>query len=101
MAMLLLLKQKTSLGQLIDHVPELCIAMLQARIPCRNSNNFSLGICVTGDYRKEDLTIATKASIDELQEALVKDNIGKYDKLHHQMPVTVGKRVVFIIIEKH
>ncbi|SFM36482.1 LysM domain-containing protein [Gracilibacillus orientalis] len=51
-----------------------------------NSNNFSLGVCVTGDYRKEELSDATKATIDELQEALVKDSIGKYDKSHHQMP---------------
>lgn len=51
-----------------------------------NSNDFSLGICVAGDYRYDELDNVTKASIDELHEALVKDNIGKYDKSHNEMP---------------
>lgn len=51
-----------------------------------NSNSFSLGICVAGDYRNEKLSDATKATIDELQAALVKDGIGSQDKSHHQMP---------------
>ncbi|WP_051428290.1 peptidoglycan-binding protein [Bacillus sp. J33] len=51
-----------------------------------NSNQYSLGICVTGDYRKEKLDDATKATIDELQAALVKDGIGQRDKSHQEMP---------------
>lgn len=51
-----------------------------------NSNQFSLGICVAGDYRNEKMSDATKATIDELQEALVKDGIGSKDASHHQMP---------------
>jgi N-acetylmuramoyl-L-alanine amidase len=51
-----------------------------------NSNQFSLGICVAGDYRKEELNKVTMATIDELQAALVKDGIGKYDKSHQEMP---------------
>jgi N-acetylmuramoyl-L-alanine amidase len=51
-----------------------------------DSNQFSLGICVAGDYRNEKLSEATKATIDELQEALVKDGIGQYDKSHQEMP---------------
>lgn len=50
-----------------------------------NSNPFSIGICVAGDYRYDELDDATKASIDELQAALVADNIGKDDKSHHEM----------------
>jgi N-acetylmuramoyl-L-alanine amidase len=49
-----------------------------------NSNDFALGICVAGDYRNEELNKATKATIDELQAALVKDGIGQYDKSHHE-----------------
>lgn len=51
-----------------------------------DSNWFSFGICVAGDYRYEELDDATKASIDELQEALVNDNIGNEDKSHNEMP---------------
>ncbi|WP_182200077.1 peptidoglycan-binding protein [Paraliobacillus salinarum] len=51
-----------------------------------NSNQFALGICVAGDYRYDKLDDATKATIDELQEALVKDGIGSKDKSHNQMP---------------
>lgn len=49
-----------------------------------NSNDFALGICVAGDYRTEEMNKATKATIDELQAALVKDGIGQYDKSHHE-----------------
>lgn len=51
-----------------------------------NSNNIGIGICVTGDYRTETLDDATKATIDELQAALVADGIGYTDKSHQEMP---------------
>ncbi|WP_275896032.1 peptidoglycan-binding protein [Aeribacillus pallidus] len=51
-----------------------------------NSNQFSLGICVAGDYRYDKLDDATLASIAELHAALVKDGIGKYDRSHNEMP---------------
>ena len=51
-----------------------------------NSNQFSLGICVAGDYRYDKMDEATIASIAELHTALVKDEIGKYDKAHNEMP---------------
>ncbi|MEW5549970.1 peptidoglycan-binding protein [Peribacillus frigoritolerans] len=51
-----------------------------------NSNQFSLGICVAGDYRYDTMDNATLASIAELHAALVKDGIGKYDKAHNEMP---------------
>ncbi|MBT2603715.1 peptidoglycan-binding protein [Bacillus sp. ISL-53] len=51
-----------------------------------NSNQFSLGICVAGDYRYDKMDEATIASIAELHAALVKDGIGKYDKAHNEMP---------------
>lgn len=51
-----------------------------------NSNQYSLGACVAGDYRTEKLDDATKATIDELQEALVRDGIGQRDKSHQEMP---------------
>jgi peptidoglycan hydrolase-like protein with peptidoglycan-binding domain len=51
-----------------------------------NSNQFSLGICVAGDYRYDTMDDATLASIAELHTALVKDGIGKYDKAHNEMP---------------
>lgn len=51
-----------------------------------NSNQFSLGICVAGDYRYDTMDDATLASIAELHAALVKDGIGKYDKAHNEMP---------------
>ncbi|MGE7650465.1 peptidoglycan-binding protein [Peribacillus frigoritolerans] len=51
-----------------------------------NSNQFSLGICVAGDYRYDKMDDATLASIAELHAALVKDGIGKYDKAHNEMP---------------
>ncbi|MGN7397555.1 peptidoglycan-binding protein [Peribacillus frigoritolerans] len=51
-----------------------------------NSNQFSLGICVAGDYRYDTMDEATLASIADLHAALVKDGIGKYDKAHNEMP---------------
>ncbi|MBT2735125.1 peptidoglycan-binding protein [Bacillus sp. ISL-7] len=51
-----------------------------------NSNRFSLGICVAGDYRSEKLDEATLKSISELHFALVKDGIGNEDKSHREMP---------------
>lgn len=51
-----------------------------------DSNQYSLGICVAGDYRNEQLDEATKASIKELHSALVADRIGNQDKSHHEMP---------------
>lgn len=51
-----------------------------------DSNQFSLGVCVAGDYRTDKLDDATKASISELHEALVADKIGNKDKSHHEMP---------------
>jgi N-acetylmuramoyl-L-alanine amidase len=49
------------------------------------SNQFSLGICVAGDYRYDTMDDATLAGIAELHAALVKDGIGKYDKAHNEM----------------
>ncbi|MFC0271140.1 peptidoglycan-binding protein [Metabacillus herbersteinensis] len=51
-----------------------------------NSNQFSLGICVAGDYRYDTMDDATIASIADLHASLVKDNIGKYDTSHNEMP---------------
>ncbi|WP_299090319.1 peptidoglycan-binding protein [uncultured Metabacillus sp.] len=51
-----------------------------------NSNQFSLGICVAGDYRYDKMDDATIASIADLHAALTKDNIGKYDTSHNEMP---------------
>ncbi|MEX6701241.1 N-acetylmuramoyl-L-alanine amidase [Peribacillus frigoritolerans] len=42
-----------------------------------NSNQFSLGICVAGDYRYDKMDDGTLASIADLHAALVKDGIGK------------------------
>ncbi|MDF1997739.1 peptidoglycan recognition protein family protein [Peribacillus frigoritolerans] len=51
-----------------------------------NSNQFSLGICVAGDYRYDTMDEATLASNAELHAALVKDGIGQFDKAHNEMP---------------
>jgi N-acetylmuramoyl-L-alanine amidase len=51
-----------------------------------DSNKFSLGACVAGDYRSEKLNEATLLTISELHAALVRDGIGKEDKAHNQMP---------------
>ncbi|WBL16462.1 LysM peptidoglycan-binding domain-containing protein [Sutcliffiella sp. NC1] len=51
-----------------------------------NSNDFSLGICVAGDYRYDQLDDATLASMVDLHRALKVDKIGKEDKSHHEMP---------------
>ncbi|MED4206603.1 peptidoglycan-binding protein [Neobacillus mesonae] len=53
-----------------------------------DSNQFSLGICVAGDYRTDKFDEATLASIAELHAALVKDKIGNVDtdKSHREMP---------------
>jgi N-acetylmuramoyl-L-alanine amidase len=51
-----------------------------------NSNNFSLGICVIGDYRYEKLSEPALRSISELHAALVTDGIGQHDKSHNEMP---------------
>lgn len=51
-----------------------------------NSNQFALGICVAGDYRSDTMDDATIASIADLHSALVKDNIGKNDTSHSEMP---------------
>ncbi|MGY3717307.1 LysM peptidoglycan-binding domain-containing protein [Sutcliffiella cohnii] len=50
------------------------------------SNDSSLGICVAGDYRYDDLDAATIASMVDLHRALIQDNIGRNDKSHHEMP---------------
>ncbi|WP_062048653.1 LysM peptidoglycan-binding domain-containing protein [Bacillus sp. JCM 19034] len=51
-----------------------------------NSNQFSLGICVAGDYRTDELDEPTRASIAELHAALIADKIGNDDKSHQEMP---------------
>lgn len=51
-----------------------------------NSNQFALGICVAGDYRSDTMDDATIASIADLHSALVKNNIGKNDTSHSEMP---------------
>ncbi|MFD2133766.1 LysM peptidoglycan-binding domain-containing protein [Pseudogracilibacillus auburnensis] len=49
-----------------------------------NSNQFSLGISIAGDYRS-DKADATKASIAELHTTLVADQIGNQDKSYQKM----------------
>ncbi|WP_158593244.1 LysM peptidoglycan-binding domain-containing protein [Planomicrobium sp. Y74] len=51
-----------------------------------NANDYSLGICVAGDYRNERMRDFVKETIDELQAALVADGTGREDKSHHEMP---------------
>ncbi|WP_052131401.1 LysM peptidoglycan-binding domain-containing protein [Planococcus sp. CAU13] len=51
-----------------------------------NANDYSLGICVAGDYRNERMQDFVKETINELQAALVADGIGREDKSHHEMP---------------
>lgn len=48
-----------------------------------NANDYSLGICVAGDYQNERMQDFVKATINELQAA---DGIGREDKSHHEMP---------------
>ncbi|WP_339148419.1 MULTISPECIES: LysM peptidoglycan-binding domain-containing protein [unclassified Sutcliffiella] len=50
-----------------------------------DSNDFSLGSCVAGDYRYDELDDATIASMVDLHLALKADKIGKEDKSHHEM----------------
>jgi N-acetylmuramoyl-L-alanine amidase len=50
-----------------------------------DSNDFAVGLCVAGDYRYEKLQDHVKASIDELQEAMVCASIGNKDKSHNEM----------------
>lgn len=51
-----------------------------------DSNQFSLGVCVAGDYRYDTMDDATIASIADLHKALVADNIGEHDTSHNEMP---------------
>lgn len=51
-----------------------------------NSNDWSAGICVAGDYRTEHLDEPTLASMAELRAALEEDNIGKGDRGHNEFP---------------
>lgn len=51
-----------------------------------DSNDFAIGFCVAGDYRYEELEDHAKASIDELQDLMVKKGIGYIDKSHNEMP---------------
>ncbi|MED1603662.1 peptidoglycan-binding protein [Alkalihalophilus marmarensis] len=51
-----------------------------------NSNQYSLGICVAGDYRTDVMDEATLTSIAELHAALFKDRIGQKDRSHNEMP---------------
>lgn len=51
-----------------------------------NNNNWGVGICVAGDYRYDELDEPTKASIDELHDALVADGIGNRDVGHSETP---------------
>ncbi|MBT2649527.1 N-acetylmuramoyl-L-alanine amidase [Bacillus sp. ISL-34] len=62
-----------------------------------NSNQFSFGICVAGDYRYDIMDEATLASIAQLHIALV--GIGKYDKPIMKCEFIVGKLVVSITTE--
>ncbi|EZP74995.1 N-acetylmuramoyl-L-alanine amidase [Parageobacillus genomosp. 1] len=63
-----------------------CVDIAKKSYHVGNSNNFSLGICVIGDYRYDKLSEAAMRSIAELHAALVADNIGKEDKSHNEMP---------------
>lgn len=48
-----------------------------------NSNDFSLGICIAGDYRYDTMTEAAKLSFVELNEALDRDNIAMGGMVPH------------------
>jgi N-acetylmuramoyl-L-alanine amidase len=65
-----------------------------------NSNNFSLGICVIGDYRYEKLSEPALRSISELHAALVTDGIGQHDKSHNEMPGYAWKQCCIYDYEK-
>ncbi|MFD4928415.1 peptidoglycan-binding protein [Peribacillus butanolivorans] len=66
-----------------------------------NSNQFALGICVAGDYRYDTMDDATIASIADLHSALVKDNIGKNDTSHSEMPGYSWKACCVYDYRKH
>ncbi len=53
----------------------LCLNLDEIGHHVGNSNDFSLGICIAGDYRKEYISDAVAASYAELFEALDKDEI--------------------------
>ena len=63
-----------------------CVDIAKKSYHVGNSNNFSLGICVIGDYRYDTLSEPALRSIAELHEALVSDGIGKEDRSHNEMP---------------
>jgi N-acetylmuramoyl-L-alanine amidase len=63
-----------------------CVDIAKKSYHAGNSNNFSLGICVIGDYRFEKLSDPALRSISELHAALVTDGIGQHDKSHNEMP---------------
>jgi N-acetylmuramoyl-L-alanine amidase len=63
-----------------------CVDVAKKSYHVGNSNNFSLGICVIGDYRYDKLSEPTIRSISELHAALMEDRIGQYDKSHNEMP---------------
>jgi len=63
-----------------------CVDIAKKSYHVGNSNNFSLGICVIGDYRYDQLSEPAMRSVSELHAALVADGIGQEDKSHHEMP---------------
>lgn len=63
-----------------------CVDITKKSYHVGNSNNFSLGICVIGDYRYDALSEPALRSIAELHEALVSDGIGKEDQSHNEIP---------------
>ncbi|MFE7082578.1 peptidoglycan-binding protein [Priestia megaterium] len=63
-----------------------CVDISKKSYHVGNSNTIGLGICVIGDYRTDQLDTPTLRSIQELHAALIKDEIGKYDKAHNEMP---------------
>ncbi|MED3732571.1 peptidoglycan-binding protein [Geobacillus stearothermophilus] len=63
-----------------------CVDVAKKSYHVGNSNNFSLGICVIGDYRYDKLSEPAMRSIAELHDALTADGIGKEDKSHNEMP---------------
>jgi N-acetylmuramoyl-L-alanine amidase len=63
-----------------------CVDIAKKSYHVGNSNNFSLGICVIGDYRHDMLSEHAMRSIAELHCALVADSIGKEDKSHNEIP---------------
>jgi N-acetylmuramoyl-L-alanine amidase len=77
-----------------------CVDIAKKSYHVGNSNNFSLGICVIGDYRYDKLSEPAMRSIAELHDVLVADGIGKEDKPHNEMPGYAWKQCCIYDYEK-